>query len=136
MTRPRAMPYAFNHPLFTVWGVRGATLAPDAMHTVDGGVSSHVLGNVFYELTYEQIGGPPQDAVGALWRQIKQLYNDLGTRGGAGRDERGQLGPEEEERADGDGEPSLPPLFLSLSRPLGEPERGGEGLRSRVLPFW
>ena len=81
MTRPRAMPYAFNNPLFTVRGVRGATLAPDAMHTVDGGVAYHVLGNLFYELTYEQIGGPPQDAVGTLWGKIKQLYNDLSTIG-------------------------------------------------------
>eukprot|EP00959_Pyramimonas_sp_CCMP1952_P349294 7318577-Pyramimonas_sp.AAC.1 len=51
------------------------------MHTVDLGVASHVLGNIFYELVYEQTAGPANDAVGILWRKIKELYNDLGTRG-------------------------------------------------------
>eukprot|EP00959_Pyramimonas_sp_CCMP1952_P250953 5245163-Pyramimonas_sp.AAC.1 len=56
-------------------------MAADAMHTIDSGVTSHILGNTFYEIVYEQIGGRATDAVGRLWREIKQVYVDIGSTG-------------------------------------------------------
>ena len=53
-------------------------LAIDAMHTVDGGVTSHVLGNLFFELVYEELPGRPKHSVGTLWREINKQYNENG----------------------------------------------------------
>eukprot|EP00959_Pyramimonas_sp_CCMP1952_P062821 1313810-Pyramimonas_sp.AAC.1 len=47
-------PYKFDHPLFEIYGVTGCTLAIDSMHTVDLGVTSHILGTCCYEIVFEQ----------------------------------------------------------------------------------
>eukprot|EP00959_Pyramimonas_sp_CCMP1952_P458278 9476370-Pyramimonas_sp.AAC.1 len=51
------------------------------MHTIDLGVTSHILGNTVCEIVYEQIGGTSVDAVSRLWREIKQAYSDIGSSG-------------------------------------------------------
>eukprot|EP00959_Pyramimonas_sp_CCMP1952_P079426 1660002-Pyramimonas_sp.AAC.1 len=70
--------YVFVHALFTVWGVRAATIAIDLMHTGDLGIVSHLVGNTLYEIVYEQIDKSPKDAVSDVWKRIKQIYDELG----------------------------------------------------------
>ena len=81
MNRPRDPPFPFTHPIFKVWGVTSATLAVDAMHTVDGGVTSHVEGNTIFEVVFEQSDGmPAKAAMTKVWGRMKDIYDELGIR--------------------------------------------------------
>ena len=73
MNRPRDPPFPFAHPIFRVWGVRSATLAPDTMHAVDGGVTSHIEGNTIFEVVFEQSDGmPAKAAMAKVWGKMKK----------------------------------------------------------------
>ena len=75
----RRVPYPFKHPVFSVFGVTGETISIDSMHTVDLGVTSHILGNVLKEIIYEQIAAPAKDACATVWKRIREIYDELQT---------------------------------------------------------
>ena len=77
----RAVPYVFTHPVFGIWGIHGYAIAIDSMHTIDLGVTSHVLGNALYEFIYEQRrhGQTVKQAVAHVWSRIQAIYDEQNT---------------------------------------------------------
>ena len=51
------------------------------MHTVDGGVTSHVEGNTIFEVVFEQSDDmPAKAAMTKVWGKMKDIYDELGIR--------------------------------------------------------
>ena len=73
---PEELMAAFNHKIFTVSGVNPLALCLDTLHTLDLGVSCHIVGNLLWELieemnekiqkTYESEGIPAMDRLHAI----------------------------------------------------------------------
>ena len=69
----------YEHPLFQVPGLNSQAIFLDPMHTVDLGVSMHVVGSVLWDLIEDKMEGSNRPArCVALNRLITQAYNDLG----------------------------------------------------------
>lgn len=75
------------HPIWSIPGLHEMCTMLDVLHVVDLGVATHVVGNVLHTIIYEQLcAGPPrlraltpQEALGRLWTDIQQIYQELGT---------------------------------------------------------
>ena len=68
------------HPLFQLVGVTQLSLMFDVMHVLDqNGVTSHLLGNALFSFVFEDLRGPPRQALGRVWVRIQAIYKELGS---------------------------------------------------------
>jgi hypothetical protein len=71
-----------NCPIFGGAGITPAMLHLDFMHTGDLGVTEHVIANILFTITYQDMGGRGPQAMkhnfNELWVMIQQAYRDQG----------------------------------------------------------
>lgn len=70
----------YKHPLFAVPGLNSQCIFLDPMHTIDLGVSMHVVGSVLWDLIEDEMVASNRPArCAAVNRLIVEAYNFLGT---------------------------------------------------------
>ena len=75
----RAEPQS-DHPIFSLPGVSVFHLMLDGLHTLDHGISQHILANTIFTIAREQMPGSLVENVGILWQRMQVLYTRLGIR--------------------------------------------------------
>jgi len=67
-----------QHLLMSVPGVNTYTFALDMTHILDLGCTQHLLGNLLFELVYEEAPGSCEDSMQEVFDRILGLYQELG----------------------------------------------------------
>ena len=68
--------------MFLCPGVTLDMIAIDSMHTIDLGVTSHILGNTLFEIIFEQRphGWTIKKQVAHVWARIQDIYKEQNTK--------------------------------------------------------